>query len=366
MSTHRTLTGTHTADGAPNYLQIVTVQLPDETPPPADRYDEERGEMGGYGAGDGARIQVTQRIPHAGEVNRARFMPQNPYLIATRTVQGDVLVFDYTKHALSPAGDECQPDIRLKGHTLEGYGLSWNQLKKGHVISCADDSTICHWDVNAYTPQRRELQPLKVYKGHAGVVGDVAWHSLHDSLFASVGDDCKLMVWDTRSANSSSTGAAQTVQAHAQEVNSVEFNPFYEYVLATASSDKSLRVWDLRQMATPLHQLDGHTDDVLQVQWSPHDQTVLASAGADRRIHVWDLARVGDELSEEDAADGPPELLFIHGGHTSKISDFSWSPSAPWVVGSTAEDNIVQVWQMAQGIYAGANDASSVATARVE
>ncbi len=47
--------------------------------------------------------------------------------------------------------------------------------------------------------------------------------------------------------------------------------------------------------------------------------------------------------SAEDAEDGPPELLFIHGGHTSKISDFSWNASDDWVVASVAEDNILQV-----------------------
>ena len=46
--------------------------------------------------------------------------------------------------------------------------------------------------------------------------------------------------------------------------------------------------------------------------------------------------------SAEDAEDGPPELLFIHGGHTSKISDFSWNASDDWVVASVAEDNILQ------------------------
>lgn len=45
----------------------------------------------------------------------------------------------------------------------------------------------------------------------------------------------------------------------------------------------------------------------------------------------------------EDTADGPPELLFIHGGHTAKVSDFSWSPNEDWVLSSVAEDNILQV-----------------------
>ena len=45
----------------------------------------------------------------------------------------------------------------------------------------------------------------------------------------------------------------------------------------------------------------------------------------------------------EDAEDGPPELLFIHGGHTSKVSDFAWNPLDDWVIASVAEDNILQV-----------------------
>lgn len=36
----------------------------------------------------------------------------------------------------------------------------------------------------------------------------------------------------------------------------------------------------------------------------------------------------------------------MHGGHTNKISDFCWNPVDPWVLASTADDNIVQVWQM--------------------
>ena len=39
-------------------------------------------------------------------------------------------------------------------------------------------------------------------------------------------------------------------------------------------------------------------------------------------------------------------IQFIHGGHTSKISDFAWNSNKPWVVASVSEDNIMQVWQM--------------------
>lgn len=63
------------------------------------------------------------------------------------------------------------------------------------------------------------------------------------------------------------------------------------------------------------------------------------------------FSRIDAEQTPEDAEDGPPELLFIHGGHTSKISDFSWNPCEDWVIASVAEDNILQIWQMAENIY---------------
>lgn len=76
---------------------------------------------------------------------------------------------------------------------------------------------------------------------------------------------------------------------------------------------------------------------------------------------MWDLSRIGEEQSPEDAEDGPPELLFIHGGHTSKISDFAWNGSDDWVVASVAEDNILQIWQMAESIYADPEDEARAA-----
>jgi hypothetical protein len=33
----------------------------------------------------------------------------------------------------------------------------------------------------------------------------------------------------------------------------------------------------------------------------------------------------------------------VHGGHTAKISDFSWNFNDDWVLASVAEDNILQV-----------------------
>lgn len=69
-STHRLITGTHTADGEQNYLQIVSVQVPNEQAEvDARKYDEEKGEVGGFGGAE-AKISIVQRINHEGEINR--------------------------------------------------------------------------------------------------------------------------------------------------------------------------------------------------------------------------------------------------------------------------------------------------------
>lgn len=174
---------------------------------------------------------------HDGEVNRARYMPQNPQLIATKSPSSDVFLFDYTKHPSVPGTDRtCRPQLRLRGHTKEGYGLSWNTNVPGYLLSASDDTTVCLWDVQASTAQGNYLDAKTIFKGHTAVVEDVAWHVLHEDVFGSVGDDRKLMIWDARS--SGNREPTHTVEAHSAEVNCLSFNPFSEYILATGSADK--------------------------------------------------------------------------------------------------------------------------------
>ena len=98
------------------------MQLPN---PPSEqdprKYDESREEVGGYGGGSECRLSIQQKIVHEGEVNKARFMPQKPDMIATMCANGNVLVFDKTKHPLMPNHPtKCIPEMVLQGHTKEG------------------------------------------------------------------------------------------------------------------------------------------------------------------------------------------------------------------------------------------------------
>ncbi|KIJ53655.1 hypothetical protein M422DRAFT_58500 [Sphaerobolus stellatus SS14] len=355
-TTHRMLLGTHTSGQAQDYLQIATVHLPKREEVSLDRadYDDERGELGGHNV-TGPRIQITQRINHDGEVNRARYMPQNVDLIATKTVSGQIYVFDRTKHSDEPEKSGiCKPDLKLTGQTKEGFGLAWNPNKAGMILGASEDMTVCQWDVNAYTKAKSTIEPLQVYRGHTSVVGDVSWHKTRENMFASVGDDRMLMIWDTRAPSAPS----YNIEAHDREILSVAFSPASENLLVTGSADKTIGLWDLRKLdaQNKLHSFESHEDEVLHLAWSPHNPTVFASASSDRRINIWDLSLIGVEQTPEEQEDEqPPELVFMHGGHTARPTDFCWAPGEKdtWTLSSASEDNVVMVWAPSMRVWAG-------------
>ncbi|GAB4838533.1 RNA-binding protein Musashi 2 [Ancistrocladus abbreviatus] len=329
LAVHKLILGTHTSDDFPNFLMIADAHLPANT---ASSFIA-------------PKVEIVKRIHVDGEVNRARCMPQNPDLIAAKTSGLEVYVFNSVKQTDKIEGGFCDPDLKLRGHEKEGYGLSWNPLKEGYLLSGSNDCKICLWDVSSMC-QSRVLDAMNVLEGHENVVEDVSWHLNNENLFGSVGDDGRLMIWDTRSNK-----PQHSVIAHEKEVNYLSFNAYNEWIVATASSDETVGLFDMRKLDNPLHFLSCHTEEVFQVEWDPNHETVLASSADDRRLMVWDLKRIGDEQQEGEAEDGPPELLFSHGGHKAKISDFSWNKNEPWVISSVADDNTVQVWQMAESIY---------------
>ena len=40
----------------------------------------------------------------------------------------------------------------------------------------------------------------------------------------------------------------------------------------------------------------------------------------------------------------------MHGGHTNRISDFSFNKNDEWLMCSAAEDNLIHVWKANQAI----------------
>ncbi|KAL8431148.1 hypothetical protein ACSSS7_005466 [Eimeria intestinalis] len=85
------------------------------------------------------------------------------------------------------------------------------------------------------------------------------------------------------------------------------------------------------------------------------DQMVSALActtvgTTDRLVRIFDCSLIGAEQSPEEAEEGPPEIVFIHGGHVATITELDWNSlddEFPWVIASASEDNVLQIWQPA-------------------
>ncbi|KAI9299234.1 putative histone-binding protein rbbD [Neoconidiobolus thromboides FSU 785] len=338
----RLLTGTNTSNSDKDYVQIANVLLPKNLD-----VEQDGSKEGGYG-GAKPRVSIAHRINHEGEVNRARYMPQKLDIIASFSSTGKVFIFDRTRHPLSPPEDGiCRPEIELSGHTQEGFAMSWNTKKEGQLITGSGDKTICLWDISGWTKGQNKMEPVTTYKGHTDYVADVTWHPFEEKIFGSVGDDNKLIIWDIRKDNP----IVASIKAHGSNVNCIAFNPFNETTFVTGSADKTIALWDMRNLSRKLHSLVSHEDEVRSLAWSPTEPSILASSGLDRRVLLWDISKIGEFQNEEDAADGPPELLFLHGGHTDLISDIAWNPNRPWTMCSVAEDNVCQIWEVGRNVY---------------
>lgn len=223
-------------------------------------------------------------------------------------------------------------------------------------------------DLKSVSTSSNHVKAYRIYTHHSAVVNDIQYHPTHRSLIGTVSDDITLQILDVRQA-ATDRSAQQGEGGHDDAINALAFNPASEFVLATASNDKTIAVWDMRNLKDKLHSLEGHNDQVTSLAWHPQEESILGSAGVDRRVIFWDLSRFGEEQLPDDQEDGPPELsvsshipyipgfylsndyrLFMHGGHTNHMADFSWNLNEPWVVCSAAEDNMIQIWKVAEAI----------------
>ena len=150
---------------------------------------------------------------------------------------------------------------------------------------------------------------------------------------------------DTRTTG----GSFETVHSlkHTSVLNAVSFSPFSENLLACGGEDSLIALYDLRyfKQSNPLHVMAGHEDNITNLQWADYQDGILVSSGEDRKLIYWDINKIGNEQTPDDAEDGVPEKLFVHGGHRSIINDFSLHPSIPWLTVSTEEENYTQIYK---------------------
>lgn len=310
MRETRFLIGTNTSGKDREYLMIGSLEVPKEEAKRKDLMNFETGEIGGPGqARKPFKYEITQKINHAGEVNKARYMPQNPDIIATLGVGGTCYIFDRTKHPNEAKDDEIHAQMKLTGHTDEGFGMSWSPNIEGLLATASQDKTVRIWNIkDGFSRENAQDFPAQtVITSHSDTVNDVKFHPKFSQLLATCSDDKTYQLHDLRKQ-----GPIKTETAHSDAVNCLTWHPrpdlkTYEYMLLTGGADSKVCAFDVRT-GRKLHVFENHEDSVISLEWSPVYYHQFSSASYDKTINIWDCTKIGEEQTTEDAVDGPPEL----------------------------------------------------------
>lgn len=326
------LLGTHTSQEAKNFLKVASTQIPATTEKSVEEDSKQK---------ISSKIKITQKFECDSEVNRARYMPQDPNIVATINGNGAIDINDLNANKTLK---------HLTPHKENGFGLSWNKFKKGLLLSGSDDKSVVLTDTNNLDTNEGALERFLV---HEDIVNDVKWHSFDENLFGSVSDDKRLMLFDIRTPQKP---VSSFYSAESKGINSLAFSPFSHNLIAAGNTNSNITLLDLRALSDSqknhglLHTMMGHGDAITCLEFSPLKDGIIASGSQDRRVFIWDLSKIGEEQAQEDAEDGCPEIFMMHAGHTSGVMDLSWCPFKDWTLASVADDNIVHLWEVSNSL----------------
>ena len=361
---HNLIFGTQTSEQEQNKLKIMQVLLPNKDRNKADLKELNSFQNSNLGESELTRINkkeneyykyykslkktvIVREFNHLGDVNKIRQHPLKREIVATKSSDGNAYVFNIEKE--TDLSKESNHELILTGHTDEGYGLSWSN-DGSNLVSGGYDNKICLYDSNFKITSnlKPEIHAITTFS-HSQPVEDVCFSKQESYLFASVSDDKSLILWDTRGKSK----VMEKKEAHSENINSVDFNYKNSFSLITGSADKTTGLWDIRNLSRKLFNFDFHSSEVVSVKFSPNSDCLFSSSSSDGQILFWDITLIGSPLSTDDFEDGPPELLFIHNGHRSRVNDFDWSSASSSLASysnllcSTEEsNNIIQIYDI--------------------
>ncbi|CDJ45859.1 WD domain, G-beta repeat domain containing protein, putative [Eimeria brunetti] len=305
---------------------------------------KERGDYEGFHYGlSSYKLKVIKRLPHPKESNCARYMWQRPSIIASCAVDGRVLLYDLDAPGI------CEgPEVSLVGNRGEVTCLSWNPHREGQLVSCASEGSWVLYDAAAALQQKGNTPGSLKHEGAASF-NSCAW--TEGDAFVLAQEDGVVSLWDIREPPTKPLG---TVTCKGGAANCVATTPLKPEVFTCGSDDGSLGVYDRRRLGPALHAVEGFAAlGLSSISFSFFSPSLLLAASKDKYISLLDLEKAGQDQDPEDAEDGPPELLFTHGGHRADIYDACWNceEKFPQMVASVANDNRLHIWQPKGSVF---------------
>ena len=281
---------------------------------------------------EGNSLKQYQSIVHSKEINALDVMPQNNQIIATKTK--DLCIFDRTKHVTHKIDQTANPELK-NCSDVEGYSVQFSPVTAGQLL-VGDDENLKVYHVTDITEQEKLTQSINPRFTFEQPVDDAVWLKSNDSLIATAGPkSCILDIRTNKIATKLPVLNAKSCDSHNSLASALLF--------ATGSG---IDLYDLRNISTKLHSFKFHDEDVLKCRFSPTHPNIFSSIAGNRLI-VWDILKCNAMEQDEEA---PAEVLFLHGGHNSRIGDFDFHPTIPFQLTTVDDENICQVFRIASEI----------------
>lgn len=289
-----------------------------------------------------AKLRSLQSINHHGDVNKLKYMPQNPDIIAAANNVGNVRIYNRTKHStIRKLGDESKvndPQLSLVPREdavqTDIFAVDWNPQREGVLATASMAGHMDCYDIRGGYETRTAANEIFLFWNadlHTGV-NDLEWVHNHDSVLVTADDAGILRVHDVRVSQPVSASAAG-----AAPLNSLSINPLNNFCVSTGDARGTIATFDMRSLTEVVDTFQPHLDAITQVKWHPRFSSVLGSSSGDRLVKIYDM---GEQANTR--------LSFSHEGHMLGVNDFDWSLSEDWMIASVSDDNSLHVWRLAE------------------
>jgi histone-binding protein RBBP4 len=308
-------------------------------------YNQEKQEFE-LSSASNAKIKLLQKINHFGDVNKVRYMPQKPNILASANNHGDLVIYERTKLASVSRYNDTElpkPQIHLRAkspaNNSDIFALDWNLHSEAILASGDTTGHINIYDLNKYSSKSNELDAVKHIVNDLAI-NDLEWFPHHDSLLSVVDEGGHYRIYDTRSDKFVTDRKLSNCG-----INNVSSNPGLSTCFATGDSTGVVSVWDVRNLDKSSYEIkDQHTDSITQLKWHRKFHNVLGSSSTDALVRLFDMSK------HTETNDG---LMFVHQGHMLGVNDFDWSYHDDWLVASVADDNSLHIWKPAHTVTGG-------------